>query len=72
MVVDVCSDAGFAVGVGATQSIQSHARAVRENHSVRTGATPHQQPKPASRYATSEWDKPLQHPLSGLRRVQPR
>ncbi|WP_425469832.1 MULTISPECIES: IS21 family transposase [Paraburkholderia] len=32
--------------------------------SVRTGATPHQQPKPASRYATSEWNKPLQHPLS--------
>ncbi len=32
--------------------------------SVRTGATPHEQPKPVSRYATSEWEKPLQHPLS--------
>jgi hypothetical protein len=32
--------------------------------SVRTGATPHQQPKPVSWYATSEWNKSLQHPLS--------
>lgn len=32
--------------------------------SIRTGATPHTQPKPVSRFVQPDWNTPLQHPLS--------
>ncbi|AST28914.1 IS21-like element ISRso6 family transposase [Ralstonia pseudosolanacearum] len=38
--------------------------ALYAGRSVRAGATPHETPKPASRFATPDWHVCLQHPLS--------